>query len=241
MTAPTKHKQTLEGTADLFEASAHLPLIEGAASGDFCLVKEFFPQPEADALFADLLDQVQWRKEYLRLFGRRVQSPRRVAWYGEPGTGYVYSGQPHEASGWLPLLEELRERLVKELHSPFNFVLANFYEDQNDSMGWHSDNEPELGAQPVIASVSLGAERTFRVRSLKKLPGQRRTSCPIVLGHGSLMIMRGASQTKFQHALPKATRTCGPRINLTFRYVHSHTHAYRHSHADNARLDVQGF
>ena len=208
------------GTKSLFEGSARQHnIVEGAARGDFCLLSPFLSAPEANGLFAELLRQVAWRDECLYMFGRRVRSPRQVAWYGEPGTGYDYSGQHHEAAGWLPLLEALKEKLVKELGAPFNFVLANLYKDHKDSMGWHSDNEPELGSQPVIASVSLGAERTFRVRTVRKVAGQRRSSSPVLLPHGSLLVMRGASQAEFQHAMPKATRHCGPRINLTFRQV----------------------
>ena len=186
---------------------------------NFQLVSPFIAESEADALFAHLLNEVLWADEYVRMFGRSVRSPRRVCWYGDSGTPYVYSGRRHEATGWLPVLETLRDRLVIELGAPFNFVLANLYEDHQDSMGWHSDNEPELGAEPVIASVSLGATRTFKVRPANKTPGQRRTSCSLALSHGSLLVMAGNSQARYQHALPKVTQSCGPRINLTFRQV----------------------
>jgi len=195
--------------------------VAGANRADFRLIRDFLDEVEGQRLFANLLTEVQWQNEYLHLFGRRVRSPRRVCWYGDPGRGYVYSGKEHEASGWLPALEPLRQRLEGLLDSPFNFVLANLYEDHNDSMGWHSDNEPELGVQPVIASVSLGATRAFRVRATKKLSGVRRTSSSVLLPHGSLLVMRGNSQSEFQHALPKTTQSCGPRINLTFRQVHA--------------------
>jgi len=209
----------MRDTEDLFGRTNCYSLVEGADSTDFRLLSQFLSHREADDLFAELLRDAAWRDEYLHLFGRRVRSPRRVCWYGEPEVGYVYSGRPHRAAGWLTALEMLKDRLVIELGQPFNFVLANLYEDQNASMGWHADNEPELGTEPVIASVSLGATRTLRVRPANKVPGKVRTSSPVPLPHGSLLVMQGASQVEFQHALPKTTRPCGPRINLTFRRV----------------------
>lgn len=195
------------------------PLVSGAAANDFELVPNFLAQEESERLFTALVNKAAWQEEHLQMFGRRIRSPRRVCWYGEPGVGYVYSGEPHFAGGWLPEFDELRNRLESLLETPFNFVLANLYKDHNDSMGWHADNEPELGPRPVIASVSLGAPRTFRVRSATKTAGVRRTSQSIPLANGSLLIMRGESQTEFQHALPKSTQPCDGRINLTFRCV----------------------
>ncbi len=208
----------------LFEQGAETP--EAAApERDFELLEGFLEAAEADRLMQQLLVEARWRREFLQMFGRQIRSPRRVCWYGDPGVGYVYSGEQHRAYGWLKPLVPLREILAERLEVPFNFVLLNHYRDRNDSMGWHADSEPELGDQPVIASLSLGAARTFRVRTARKTAGVRRLSRAIELPHGSLLIMRGRSQSDFQHALPKSARSCGPRLNLTFRHVRSSVRA----------------
>lgn len=190
-----------------------------AARDVFELQRGFLPESVADRLFVDLLGSLDWRDEHLRMFGRTIRSPRRVCWYGDPGVGYVYSGSLHEASGWHSSLLALKGALTDHLRVPFNFVLANLYSDHNDSMGWHSDNEPELGHEPVIASVSLGAVRTLRIRPSQRIAGERRKSQPMALPNGSLLVMRKDSQSAYQHALPKCRTACSARINLTFRRV----------------------
>lgn len=190
-------------------------------ANNFELIPGFVPAALADLLLAELTATADWQDEYLQMFGRRIRSPRRVCWHGDDGVGYRYSGVHHTAAGWLPRLAPLRERLVAQLGVPFNFVLLNYYQDQNDSMGWHADNEPELGEEPVIASLSFGVERTLLVRAGEKIPGVRRISKKLRLPHGSLLVMRGNSQRAFEHALPKSRLPCGPRLNLTFRQVYS--------------------
>ncbi len=185
----------------------------------FELIPGFLNQDEGEGLLAELDAQVAWRDEYLQMFGRRVRSPRRVCWYGDEGVGYRYSGHDHQAPGWLAPLEGLRERLQTQIGADFNFALLNRYANHSDSMGWHADNEPELGPEPVIASVSLGATRTFLVRPTQKIPGVRRNSTRLPLEHGSLLVMRGVSQRQYQHSLPKSSQPCGKRLNLTFRHV----------------------
>ena len=187
---------------------------------DFELIDGFFSDAEGDELMAQLCAEAHWRDEHLQMFGKRLRSPRRVCWYGDAGVGYVYSGELHCADGWLPALEKIKTRLANALAEPFNFVLLNYYRDEKDSMGWHSDNEPELGPRPVIASLSMGATRTFRIRPAHKTPGVRRISQTLELQHGSLLIMRGQSQQNYQHALPKSTKACGSRLNLTFRQIY---------------------
>lgn len=209
---------------DLFpDSSAGLPLGEFESRGDFSLVDHFLAADRAEQLRSELAAGADWRDEYLQMFGKRIRSPRRVCWYGDPGVGYVYSGEEHRAEGWLGSLETLKGELERCLGVSFNFVLLNYYRDHNDSMGWHADNEPELGREPVIASISLGAARDFRIRTARKVAGQRRTSRVLELGHGSLLVMQGKSQALYQHALPKSSRPCGPRLNLTFRNVKVHS------------------
>jgi alkylated DNA repair dioxygenase AlkB len=174
---------------------------------------------EADALFERLLYEVPWERHRLRMFGREVDSPRLSCWMGDPGTAYTYSRVRFEPHPWTVSLLPLRERLQVFCGARFNSVLANLYRDGQDSMGWHSDDEPELGAQPVIASLSLGAERRFRLRR-RALRGERASPLGLPLAHGSLLCMAGDTQRHYQHDLPKVAGAVGARINLTFRFIH---------------------
>ena len=170
---------------------------------------------EADELFAALLSQVPWETHRIRLFGAWRDSPRRSCWIGDPGAAYRYSGARFEPHPWPDALAAVRARLLEATGTGFNSVLANLYRDGRDSMGWHSDDEAGLGAEPVIASLSLGAPRRFVLRH-RRDPAQR---LALVLPHGSLLVMRGATQANFRHALPRSVRVDSPRINLTFRRI----------------------
>jgi alkylated DNA repair dioxygenase AlkB len=168
----------------------------------------------ADALFATLRHGIAWEQEHVLLFGERRRVPRLVAWHGDPGTTYVYSGTAHEPRAWTAELLELRNLAEALTGHRYNSVLLNLYRAGDDGMGWHADDEPELGREPVIASVSLGASRRFKLRHR-----QHRTVTSLELGHGSLLAMAGATQHRYVHAVPKTARPVGPRINLTFRLV----------------------
>lgn len=170
---------------------------------------------EADALLAALREQVPWEVHRIRLFGREVDSPRLSCWIGDPQAHYRYSGADFTPHPWPDALRALRERLQATLGEPFNSVLANRYRDGRDAMGWHSDAEPELGPEPVIASVSLGATRRFALKH--RTDAQLRLA--LDLPHGSLLVMSGATQRHYRHALPRTTRPVGERINLTFRRI----------------------
>ncbi|MEO1081994.1 MAG: alpha-ketoglutarate-dependent dioxygenase AlkB [Pseudomonadota bacterium] len=167
-------------------------------------------------LFEELQIGLAWREESIFLFGRSVLQPRLLAWYGDEGTRYRYSGVVHEPEPLTPRLDELRGRLEVLCDARFNSVLANLYRHERDSMGLHADDEPELGAEPVIASLSLGAERVFRLRHR-----HRRDLKPLrlTLPSGSLLVMSGTTQQFWKHEIPKQTKACGPRINLTFRRI----------------------
>ncbi|MEM9758114.1 MAG: alpha-ketoglutarate-dependent dioxygenase AlkB [Pseudomonadota bacterium] len=171
---------------------------------------------ESGLLFDELHRELAWREESIFLFGRRVLQPRLLAWYGDEGTRYRYSGVVHEPEPLPARLHELRGRLEVLCETRFNSVLANLYRHERDSMGLHADDEPELGAEPVIASLSLGAERVFRLRHRR-----RRDLKPLrlTLPSGSLLVMSGTTQQFWKHEVPKQTRACGPRINLTFRRI----------------------
>lgn len=130
----------------------------------------WLPAAEADALFADLLREIAWETHRIRMFGREVDSPRRSCWIGDPGAAYTYSRTRFEPRPWPPTLLPIRRRLALAVGVEFNSVLANLYCDGRDSMGWHSDDEPELGPAPVIASLSLGGTRRFRFKPKRPQP-----------------------------------------------------------------------
>lgn len=197
------------------DAWQQLPLPDA----DVRYAPSWLARQEADELFARLLQDIPWERHRLNLFGRDVDSPRLSCWIGDPGATYVYSRSRFEPRPWPATLLPLRERVERACQARFNSVLANLYRNGQDSMGWHSDDEPELGAQPVIASVSLGAERRFRFRP--RAPRGTRAVPPvgITLSHGSLLCMAGDTQRRYRHDLPKSTGLSEPRINLTFRLI----------------------
>lgn len=177
---------------------------------------------EADTLMQQLQQDIPWEVHRIQMFGRRVDCPRLSCWIGDAQARYRYSGTQFEAQPCTPGLKRLRDRAAEVCEAPFNSVLANLYRDGNDSMGWHSDDESELGAQPVIASLSLGAERRFALR--RRVPpgaSRRGMSAPLKLPlpHGSLLRMAGDTQRFYQHALPASRGERAPRINLTFRWI----------------------
>ena len=180
----------------------------------FVYHRMFLAPVEADRLLSALWDQLDWKQHEIMLFGRKVAQPRLSAWYGDPEARYRYSGLQLEPLPWHPLLLGLKNKLEDHFRQEFNSVLANAYRDEKDSMGWHSDDEPELGAEPVVASLSLGSERRFLVR--KK--GDSHSS-GLALGHGSLLLMKQGCQEIYQHSLPKTRQQSGLRINLTFRQI----------------------
>ncbi len=177
------------------------------------LWRQWLSAAEARSLQARLTDSLHWQQTVIRVYGRTQPIPRLNAWYGEPGASYTYSGARFVPEPFTPELTVLRERLQAFTGGHFNSVLANLYRDGNDSVGWHSDNEPELGPEPVIASISLGATRRFRLRHAQYPP------VSVDLHDGDLLLMTGPLQHHWQHTLPKTRRPVGARINLTFREI----------------------
>jgi alkylated DNA repair dioxygenase AlkB len=170
---------------------------------------------EADSLFAALRSGIQWQVEDIVIFGQRRRVPRLVAWHGDPGTGYTYSGTMHEPQSWTPELRRLLDRVQALTGHAYNSILLNLYRDGNDGMGWHADDEPELGRNPVIASVSLGATRRFKLRHRR----HRDVTATLELAHGDVLLMAGTTQHAYVHAVPKTARVVGERINLTLRRI----------------------
>lgn len=192
------------------------PLPELLPGAELRIEPAWLAPAEADALLAALVDEVPWSQHRVRLFGRELPAPRLSAWIGDPGAAYTYSRVRHEPLPWTPQLAALRARLETGTGARFNSVLANRYRDGRDSMGWHADDESELGERPLIASISLGATRVFQFKPRR---GGRTHS--ITLTHGSLLLMGGDTQRLYLHALPKTARPVAERINLTFRWVGS--------------------
>ncbi|MBT8144875.1 MAG: alpha-ketoglutarate-dependent dioxygenase AlkB [Gammaproteobacteria bacterium] len=180
----------------------------------------FLTVADADRLNDSLDDSrgFAWRHDDIVMFGRSIAQPRLTAWVADPGITYRYSGLTLTPAQWTSELSRLRQRLQDELGAPFNSVLLNLYRDGNDTMGWHRDNEPELGDNPVIASVSLGQSRYFDVRhrcyrDLEIAPLR------FELHHGDLLVMAGQTQQHWQHRVPRQRSQSGCRINLSFRYT----------------------
>jgi alkylated DNA repair dioxygenase AlkB len=185
------------------------------ADGDVRYWPQAFTAAEARSHLDALSDSIAWSQEEVAIFGQPRRVPRLVAWHGDPGTSYTYSGTAHEPQPWTPELSVIRERVEQLCGHGFNSVLLNRYRDGRDGMGWHADDEPELGPNPVIASVSFGAARRFRMRHRRN----RVEPITLPLTDGSLLLMAGETQHCWVHAVPKTAAAVGERINLTFRTV----------------------
>ena len=191
------------------------PLRLDLPDADVRLWSRAFAPDEADELLAALLAGISWQQEDIVMFGEPRRVPRLVAWHGDPGTAYTYSGTAHEPLPWTPVLQGIRDRVQGLTGHGFNSVLLNRYRDGRDGMGWHADDERELGRDPVIASVSLGATRRFKLRH-RRLHDAVAT---IELAHGDVLLMAGPTQHAYVHAVPKTARPVGERVNLTFRLL----------------------
>ncbi len=184
-----------------------------SSSPDIQFIPHFLDIEKAHLCLLKLLEDVPWKQEKIRMFGEWKDMPRLTAWMGEKEAVYQYSGLVNNPLPWHPEVLALRDLVSKETGSTYNSVLLNYYRDGKDSMGWHSDDEKELGKTPVIASLSLGATRRMRFR-----PKGGGKNLAIDLSGGSLLVMKGLTQAEWQHALPK-TVASGLRINLTFRLI----------------------
>ena len=198
--------------SDLFEDAERLD-IPGA---DVVYHRHFLPESSASELLHRLIDDIPWRQDNVVLWGKSIPQPRLTAWYGDPGRSYTYSGLTLEPLPWTDDLQTLRTMAERRAEASFNSVLLNYYRDHNDSVGFHSDDEPELGATPTIGSISLGETRTLTFK-----PKKRKDWDPvrIALESGSLLVMKGDTQRNWRHAIAKESRPRDPRVNLTFRRI----------------------
>jgi len=178
---------------------------------------QFFPKPTADRLLQELMEKIEWTQNKIRFYGKESLVPRLEAWYGDHGKSYAYSGIQMNQKPWTKELVEIKEAIEKEASVPFNSVLINYYRDGKDRVAWHSDDEKELGQNPIIGSVSLGAERKFKLRHKKYKENGLKTE--IMLQHGSFLLMKGPTQHHWMHEIPRTAKPIGPRINLTFRII----------------------
>ena len=198
--------------SDLFgQAQAQTIALENA---DLTFWQEVDLGIQPQALLNELISGCEWRQDSVTLFGKTHPQPRLTAWYGD--AAYRYSGLTLEPAPWTPRLRQIRDRVEQLTGHVFNSVLLNYYRDQQDCMGMHSDDEPELGPQPAIASLSLGARRDFR---LKHRDRRDLDTVKLALPSGSLLLMAGDTQRHWRHGIARQRRHCDPRINLTFRQI----------------------
>ncbi|MFV8224668.1 alpha-ketoglutarate-dependent dioxygenase AlkB family protein [Christiangramia aquimixticola] len=176
----------------------------------------FLSPPLATKIYDQLLSLSSWKQEPIKIFGKEIMQPRLTLLFGETDMKYGYSGIKMETEPFPDFLRELKNDCESVTNTSFNVCLANLYRDGSDSMGWHSDDEKELGDKPVIASISLGEERMFHLKH-KTNPEEKYKKR---LQHGSLLIMQGSTQKFWKHQLPKTKKGIGPRINLTFRKIY---------------------
>jgi len=183
--------------------------------GELYLFENFIPPEEAKPIYEQLLKEINWQQYQIRMFGKMINQPRLTAWYGEENIAYSYSGLNLNALPFTPLLEKLRTKIEENFQTNLNSVLLNLYRNEKDSMGWHADDEKELGSSPIIASLSFGSTRKFILKH--KL--DKALKLAINLTPGSLILMKGTMQHHWLHAIPKTTIKCDSRINLTYRKI----------------------
>lgn len=197
---------------DLFPPDASANLLP--RDGEVNYFGPILSATDSVAIYHNLLDDIPWSHDELVLFGKRIVTAREVAWFGDPGLSYRYSGTTKQPLPWTPELIRLKELSENLSNSWFNSCLLNLYHDGGEGMGWHSDDEKSIARDSAIASISLGAEREFR---LKHKTGAEMVS--VLLESGSLLVMKGSTQRHWLHAVPKTKKVTMPRINLTFRTI----------------------
>lgn len=191
------------------------PIVFDVPDASIIYYPNFFSTEEATILFDTLQKEIPWQQDDIKVYGKVYPQPRLTALFGNEGKSYSYSNiimHPHK---WSPLLMSIKEKVEKTTEAIYSTVLLNYYRDGKDSNGWHADNEKELGTNPIIASLSFGAERMFQLKH-NAIPNQK---INIPLAHGSLLVMKGTTQHFWKHQIPKTTKPIDPRINLTFRII----------------------
>ena len=189
-------------------------------NAELVIHRALFNDEEATDHFEALLSETKWSQETIQMFGKVTNIPRLTAWYGDADKPYTYSGIQMQPLPWTERLLEIKTRVETISQTVFNSVLLNQYRNGNDSVDWHADDEPELGANPVIGSVSFGGVRDFKFRSKDADSSDTQTTETIELRHGDVLLMSGETQRNWNHQIPKRAKA-DPRINLTFRTIHT--------------------
>jgi len=187
----------------------HLP------NAEIIYYPHFFDKKEADTIFTQLKTDIPWQQDEIKVYGKIHQQPRLTALFGNEGKPYSYSNIKMQPHPWNLLLQKIKFYVESVADTNFTTVLLNQYRDGKDSNAWHADNEKELGINPVIASLSFGAERIFQLKHNTDKDQKK----SIILEHGSLLLMKGTTQHFWKHQIPKTSKPIGPRINLTFRVI----------------------
>jgi alkylated DNA repair dioxygenase AlkB len=198
--------------------NSNTPLIEPLDFPDANIVmhRHFLPALESDDLLATIINETSWRQDHLNFGGKKVPIPRLQAWMGDVSSEYGYSGLKLKRLPWSTTILRIKAKIEAQTSASFNSVLLNYYRDGNDSVAWHSDDEKELGADPIIASLSLGTTRLFEFKH-RYLKPTLKYDC--ALTHGSLLLMGAGLQQNWQHQVPKQKEIIDGRVNLTFRKI----------------------
>ena len=179
-------------------------------------IENFFDFDQSQLYMKHLTNDIKWKREKIRMWGREIVTKKRIAWYADEGKSYTYSGSTFHPDQWNELLLEIKKHVEQYIKFQFNSVLLNEYPNGKVGMGWHSDDERELGIDPIIASLSFGANRDF---IFKHKTDKSFENIKIHLKSGSLLVMLGSTQHHWKHSLPKRLKVREPRINLTFRKI----------------------
>lgn len=201
----------LVGNTDTLDDFINIVNVDGEAIYD----PAFLPTQEADEIFTALTQTILWERHTITIYGKTSLIPRLTAYYGDASKAYSYSGRLFKPYPWTNELARLRDKISESIGVSFNSVLLNFYRNGQDSMGWHSDDEPELGINPTIASISVGAPRNFKL----KHKSNQELKSDLILENGSLLVMKDELQHNWLHSLPKTMKVNSGRINLTFRSI----------------------
>lgn len=183
-------------------------------NGEYVYLHAFFTKSESDNYFKVLKNKILWKQESMNMYGKKVLFPRLTAWYGDSDRPYSFSGITLKPNPWNEELIQIKRKVEFIANTKFNSVLLNKYRNGNDSISWHTDAEPELGNNPIIASVNFGETRKFQLRH-----NETKEKIEIELSHGSILIMQGELQHFWKHQVPKTRKPVGERINLTFRKI----------------------
>ncbi|MSP85055.1 MAG: alpha-ketoglutarate-dependent dioxygenase AlkB [Flavobacteriaceae bacterium] len=198
----------------LFENTSE-PVYFNVPDAEISYYPHFFEEQKSEELFKELLQTIPWQQDDIKVFGKVHAQPRLTALFGNDGKPYSYSNIKMQPHSWNPILRDLKQKAEAISATDFTTVLLNLYRDGKDSNGWHADNEKELGVNPVIASLSFGAERYFHLQHNT----DKNLKIKILLEHGSLLVMKGTTQHFWKHQIPKTAKPIGSRINLTFRSI----------------------